>query len=385
MLEPQVFLKEWEAILDYWMDHTIDPWKGGFYGQLDNDNQVLEGAPKGAVLNARILWTFSAAYRVLRREEYLETAALAYQYIIEHFMDLQYGGVYWSVDAQGRPLDTKKQIYALAFTLYGLSEFYAATGRQEALEWAIKLYHDIETYSFDKVRGGYLEAFARDWSPLAEMRLSAKDANEKKTMNTHLHVLEAYTHLYRVWPDPHLYRQLYGLLTDFVNHIIDPRTHHLVMFLDEDWNPKSEMVSFGHDIEASWLLLEAAKALGEQDETLIRSFEHLSLEMANAASEGLAPDGGMYEEHKEKHWWVQAEALVGFVNAWEISGQTLYLERFTQVWTFTEAFIIDQKRGEWIWGVDENNLPMEGQDKVGMWKCPYHNSRAMMELIRRLK
>lgn len=385
MLESRIFLHELEAILDYWMDHAIDPRGGGFYGQVDSDNQVREGAPKGAVLNARILWTFSAAYRVLRRVEYLETATLAYQYIIKHFIDPQYGGVYWSVDAQGRPLDTKKQIYALAFTLYGLSAFYAATGRQDVLEWAVKLYHDIEAHSFDEIKGGYLEAFARDWSPVAEMRLSAKDANEKKTMNTHLHILEAYTHLYMVWPDPHLYKQLYGLMTDFVDHIIDPRTQHLVLFLDEDWNPKSEIVSFGHDIEASWLLLEAARTIGEQDDTLIRSFERISLEMANAAAEGLAPDGGMYEEHKEKHWWIQAEALVGFVNAWELSGQTLYLERFTQVWKFTEAFIIDHQRGEWIWGVDENNIPMEGQDKVGMWKCPYHNGRAMMELIRRLK
>jgi cellobiose epimerase len=376
------------SILHYWMEHTIDS-KGGFYGRIHADNRVEPGAPKGSVLNARILWTFSAAQRLYPEEGYLQTATRAYQYIRTHFIDREQGGVYWSVDASGRPLDTKKQVYALAFTIYGLTEYYAATGQVEALEEAIRLYRDIEIHSFDPVRGGYLEAFSKDWGPAGDVRLSAKDVNEKKTMNTHLHILEAYTNLYRVWPDARLSEQLHSLIGDFPRHMIDPATHHLVLFLDEDWNRRSETISFGHDIEASWLLLEAAEAIGTP---LLETLQNTSLKMVDAACEGLAPDGSLYYEYepsdghwrKEKHWWVQAEAMVGLVNAWQLSGDISYRERFERVWAYTDRWVIDHRGGEWIWGLNADNTPMEGEDKVGIWKCPYHNGRALMELLRRL-
>ena len=382
-----VFATALASVLDYWMDHTIDP-GGGFRGRIHADNRVEPDAPKGSVLNARILWTFSAAYRYERREDYLGMATRAYAYIRDHFIDRKHGGVYWSVDAAGRPLDTRKQVYALAFTVYGLAEYYAATGVPEALDEAIGLYRDIETHSLDTVRGGYLEAFGADWRPLVDMRLSARDANEKKTMNTHLHILEAYTNLYRVWKDPVLREQISRLIDDFLRYMIDPVTRHLVLFLDEDWRSRSDTVSFGHDIEASWLLLEAAEAIGEAP----LSLRQTALNMVDAACEGLAPDGALYYEYepsgphwrKEKHWWVQAEAMVGLVNAWQLSGDTAYLDRFERVWAFTDAHVIDHRGGEWIWGLLEDNTPMEGEDKVGIWKCPYHNGRALLELIRRL-
>jgi mannobiose 2-epimerase len=387
-----VFREALESILDYWMDYTIDPVKGGFFGRIHPDNRVEPDAPKGSVLNARILWTFSAAYRQNRREDYLDTATHCYRYILEYFIDPRWGGVYWSVDAEGRPLDTKKQVYAIAFTIYGLTEYYAATGDQESLEAAIRLYNDIEKFSYDKTRGGYLEAFSMDWRPIQDLRLSAKDANEKKTMNTHLHILEAYTNLYRVWREPKLQQKVYGLIADFLRYMIDPRTHHLVLFLDEDWNPRSDSISYGHDIEASWLLLEAAEVVGEKDEALVQPLKKVALEMVNAAVEGLSPDGALYYEYepsaghmrKEKHWWVQAEAMVGLVNAWQISGKTAYYTQFERVWAFTDRHIIDHVGGEWVWGLKEDNSLMEGEDKVGIWKCPYHNGRAMIELIRRL-
>lgn len=387
-----VFREALESILDYWMDHTIDPVRGGFFGRIHPDNRVEPDAPKGSVLNARILWTFSAAYRQNRRDDYLDTATRSYRYILEHFIDPRWGGVYWSVDADGRPLDTKKQVYAIAFTIYGLTEYYTATGDQEALEAAIRLYDDIEKHSYDMLKGGYMEAFSVDWRPIQDLRLSAKDANEKKTMNTHLHILEAYTNLYRVWQEPKLQQKVYGLIADFLRFMIDPRTHHLVLFLDEDWNPRSDTISYGHDIEASWLLLEAAEVVGEGDEALMQPLREIALEMTDAAIEGLSPEGALYYEYepserllrKEKHWWAQAEAMVGLVNAWQISGKGTYLEQFKRVWAFTDRHIIDHAGGEWVWGVKENNSLMEGEDKVGIWKCPYHNGRAMIELIRRL-
>lgn len=381
---------ELKNILDYWMTYTRDHENGGFYGQVTEDNQVIPDAPKGSVLNARILWSFAAAYNLSRDERYLETAGLAYHYISRHFVDNNYGGVYWNVDAQGNPLNTKKQIYAIAFTIYAFSEYFMASGHEVARDHAIDLYNDLIKYSLDNERGGYIEAFSQEWEPIADLRLSDKDANEKKTMNTHLHVLEAFTNLYRIWPDEGLKVRIIGLLRDFTTHIIDPETSHLRLFFDEDWRSSSPLISYGHDIEASWLLLEAAEVLADED--LIVEFKALALKMAKAAATGLDPDGSLWYEcnplakHiiKEKHWWVQAEAMTGFYNAWQISNDPVFLQHFRGVWEFVKSHIIDYKNGEWFWGVLENGNLMPGQEKAGLWKCPYHNSRACIELIRRM-
>jgi mannobiose 2-epimerase len=310
---------ELKNILDYWMTYTPDHENGGFYGQVNEDNQVNPDAPKGSVLNARILWSFAAAYNLSRDERYLEIADRAYHYIAEHFVDNNHGGVYWSVDAQGNPLNTKKQVYAIAFTIYAFSEYFMASGHEVARDHAIDLYNDLIKYSLDKERGGYFEAFSQNWEPIADLRLSDKDANEKKTMNTHLHVLEAFTNLYRIWPDEDLKERITGLLRDFTTHIIDPESSHLHLFFDEDWQGSSPLISYGHDIEAAWLLLEAAEVLADED--LIVEFKVIALKMAKAAATGLDPDGSLWYEcdplakHmiKEKHWWVQAEAMVGFL------------------------------------------------------------------------
>ena len=386
----QAFQQELDRILAYWSTHAPDEEYGGFHGKITEDNEVIARAPKGAVLNARILWTFSAAYRHQPLPGLLALATRAYEYLTHHFVDPKHGGVYWSVDHRGQALDTKKQIYALAFAIYGLSEYYAASGHALALQHAQDLFRSIEEHSFDHEHGGYLEALARDWSPLDDLRLSDKDANEKKTMNTHLHVLEAYANLYRHWPDEQLRKQIEELLEVFLVHIIDPATQHLRLFFDEQWQPKSTAVSFGHDVEAAWLLLEAAEAVG--DEELIDRFRQVAIDMAAAAAEGLDAAGGLSYEfdpatnhwNREKHWWVQAEAMVGLLNAYQLSGKKSFYHQFAAVWEFTRRNVLDLARGEWHWGITEAHEPMTGEDKAGFWKCPYHNGRACLEILNRL-
>ncbi len=380
---------ELHNILDFWQNKTIDDLNGGFFGQIDNDNKIIVEAPKGSVLNSRILWTFSAAYHLTKEGSYLKTAERAFEYLRDHFIDKEFGGVYWTVDYKGNPLDTKKQIYAQAFTIYGLSEYYIISKNKEALNLAIDLYNTILKYSYDKENGGYFEAFTRDWKEAGDVRLSGKDANEKKSMNTHLHLLEAFANLYRAWKNEKLEEKISELIYIFLNHIIDPETHHLILFFDEKWNPKSQIVSYGHDIEASWLTEEAAKIIGNA--ALLEEVKDQSVNLAIAASDGLDTDGGLWYEYdlekddliKEKHSWPQAEAMVGFYNAWKITRVDSFLNRSLRSWNFIQQHILDTKNGEWFWGIHADNSVMN-EDKVGIWKCPYHNSRACMELIKRI-
>lgn len=379
---------ELKSILGYWMAHTIDNEHGGFYGQIDGNNNVNNHAPKGAVMNARILWAFSAAYNLTQEKQYLETADRAFNYMFDYFLDEINGGNYWTVNYDGEPLDTKKQIYALSFLQYACSEYYKCNQLEAAKQLAIDLYYLVEEYSFDKNKTGYLEAFTKDWKIITDLRLSEKDANEKKTMNTHLHVLEAYTNLYRIWPDNHLKQSIYLLINNFTEHIIDKNTWHLNLFFNEDWQVKGNIVSYGHDIEAAWLLQEAAEII--KDEKLIQIIKIIATKIAGATMEGIDKDGGLWYEKedghliKEKHWWPQSEAMVGFFNAYQITNNEMFFNLSKRCWDFTKQFIKDNKNGEWFWGVDENNTPMQNQDKVGIWKCPYHNSRACIEIIKRI-
>jgi len=381
---------ELHNILGYWQKNTIDKEFGGFYGKLDNDNKIFKQASKGSVLNSRILWTFSAAYNLSRNEDYLHIAERAFQYIVAHFIDKKNGGVFWSVDYEGKPLDTKKQIYALSFAIYGLTEFYLATKSETAKTLAIELYHLIVAHSHDKINGGYIEALTVDWKEINDLRLSDKDANEKKSMNTHLHVLEGFANLYRIWPDENLEERIKELIYIFLNHIIDKKANHLILFFDDEWKVKSNIVSYGHDIEAAWLIQEAAEVIADQE--ILKKIKLVSVQIAEAATEGLNKDGGLWYEFdgdknhlvKEKHWWPQAEAMIGFFNAWQMTGDEDYLQKSLNSWGFVKLHILDTKNGEWFWGVDENGEVMD-EDKVGLWKCPYHNGRACLELIKRIK
>ena len=380
--------QELKNILTYWINYAIDTENGGFYGKIDNDNTIYKTAPKGLVLNSRILWTFAAAYNHTNKPIYLQTAERAFKYIGNYFVDKQFGGVYWSVDYRGNPLDTKKQIYALAFAVYSCSEYYAAVRDESAKQLAINLYKAIVKHSYDENKGGYIEALTRDWKEIEDLRLSAKDSNEKKSMNTHLHVLEGFANLYRVWPDARLKEHIVELIHLFLDHIIDNKTNHLVLFLDEDWNPKSDVISYGHDIEAAWLVQEAVEII--QDEELLETVKQRSVKVAVAARRGLDTDGGLWyekeKEHliKEKHWWPQAEAMIGFYNAYQITNDKTFLENSLNSWRFVQKYILDKKDGEWFWGVKEDYTVMAGEDKAGFWKCCYHNGRACLELLKRI-
>lgn len=297
---PEDWLKKLEAelqdnILGFWMEHTLDEQYGGFVGEIDNQLNVVEGAEKSLVLNARILWTFASAYRMYRKAEYLSMAERAYSYLLEHFTDKEYGGFYWMVDALGAPSQPKKQVYGQAFAIYALAEFHHATENSQALEQAVELFRLLEKHGYDPLYKGYIEALSREWHVTDDLSLSAKDMNEKKSMNTHLHVLEGYTGLYRVWKSEELKLKLAGLIETMLDHIIDAEGKHFHLFLDEEWHVKSELVSYGHDIEGSWLLVEAAEVLG--DEKLLQRVRTVALSMAEAAlEEGIASDGGIWNE-----------------------------------------------------------------------------------------
>ncbi len=376
-------------ILPFWMNKMTDRERGGFYGRISGEDVLMPDEPKGAILNARILWTFSAAYRLLKKPEYLAAATRAKRYLLDFFYDKQFGGIYWSVDCEGNPLDTKKQIYALGFAIYGLSEYARATGDEEALEYAIRLFEVIEKYSFDTEKNGYVEALTRDWQPIADMRLSDKDENEKKTMNTHLHILEPYANLYRVWKDGRLKTQLKNLIELFVTKILDTQTYHLNLFFEDDWTNKYHLISYGHDIEASWLIHEAALVLG--DETVLKQIEPVIVRIARAADEGLNADGSMtYERFSDKgetdrelHWWVQAENVVGHLNLYQHFGDEEALSTALRCWQFIKDKLIDRENGEWYWSRFADGSINRNDDKAGFWKCPYHNGRMCLEINER--
>ncbi|MGN0213619.1 MAG: AGE family epimerase/isomerase [Muribaculaceae bacterium] len=374
-----------QNILPYWMEKMVDDARGGFYGRRDGFDHLVADAPKGAILNGRLLWSFAAAYRVTGNEQYLEMATRAKRYIIDNFYDREFGGIYWSLNADGTPLDTKKQFYAIGFVIYGLSEYVRATGDAEALDYAIKLFHDIENHSRDRVRGGYIEACTRSWGEIADMRLSDKDANEKKTMNTHLHIIEPYTNLYRVWKDPELRSAIEHLMHIFLDVMEDESSHHLGLFFDEDWNRRDGEQSFGHDIEASWLLMETALVLNDPELTR-KTLAH-TRRIADAALQGRCTDGSMlYERHangsycNDKHWWVQAECVIGEIYLFKFHGVSRAADMAIETWQYIKQNIVDNEGGEWYWSRQADGSVNRIDDKAGFWKCPYHNTRMCLEV-----
>ena len=378
-------------ILPFWLDKMIDRENRGFYGRIDGHGVLHPDAEKGAILNARILWTFSAAYRVLKRPEYLAAATRAKDYILEHFYDKEFGGIYWSLDCLGRPNDTKKQFSAIGFAIDGLSEYARATADREALDYAIRLFECIEQHSLDRKDNGYIEACTREWGKIEDMRLSDFDANYPKSQNTHLHIIEPYTNLFRIWKDERLEKALRNLINIFTDKILNPETHHLDLFFDNDWTRGAgHLESYGHDIECSWLMHEAALVLG--DEEVLRKVEPIVKLVAKASEKGLNADGSMVHEANvdtghvddDLHWWVQAEAVVGFFNIYQYFGDEQALEKATHCWQYIKQNLIDNENGEWYWSRHADGTLNLEDDKAGFWKCPYHNGRMCLELIERI-
>lgn len=378
--------KELQNILTYWSTNTIDEINGGFVGERDHNNNLIPNASKGIILNSRILWAFSAASNHLKTDAYNSICELSYNYLKTHFNDEEFGGVYWELDFKGNPINTRKQVYAQAFMIYALSEYYMFSKNKEAINWAIELYNLIEKNARDTTYKGYIEAFNKDWSPIEDMRLSDKDENEAKTMNTHLHVLEAYTNLYKVYKNEKLKNDLSELINLFLTKFLNSN-NNLNLFFDEQWNLKSSVISFGHDIETAWLLIEAAKVI--ENKELLSETERIAVLIADTfIKHGIDVDGGVMNEFEpatnvldsDKHWWPQAEALVGLRYAYNITGDEKYLLILSKILNFIQTKIIDHKNGEWFWRVDKNGKSYTSEYKIGMWKAPYHNSRACIVL-----
>jgi cellobiose epimerase len=379
-----------ENLLPFWRSTNVHDGGGGFVGEMGNDGEPHPEAVQGLILNARLLWTFATLFRQLGdpRDEVL--ARRAFVNLSRRFADPDYGGYLWSIGPDGAVVDSSKKTYGQAFCIYALSEYFLATRDQTALDAALEAYRQIEAHARDERHGGYIEARARDWSAASDLRLSERDMDEAKSMNAHLHVLEGYANLYRAAPRPDLAERLREVIGLFDRHILDPQRRHLRPFFDMGWTVRSDHYTYGHDIEAAWLLVEAADALGdpallELTRGFVPSVARAVLEEAVDEHGGLAYEGRsgrVVDPNRE--WWCQGEAVVGFLCAHEITGEAVFLEAASRVWGFIERFVIDHRGGEWFWRVFPDGTVDSKEPKVGQWKCPYHTVRTCLEVMRRV-
>ena len=386
-----------DNILAFYINRTLDPINGGFYGLIANDLTVDDDAPKGLIQVTRILWAFAQSYRILGNPTYREIAERAYAYLLSNFWNDEFGGLFWMLDTGGRPIETFKMVYGQAFGIYGLSEHALATGDPFSLAKAVELYRLLEAHAVDREHEGYWEACRPNWTPDPTLAVDTVRQPVLKSMNTHLHVMEAYTNLLRVWPDDGLAARLSSLIRITIDKIVAP-SRHFALHFDATWRRLNDLISYGHDIEGSWLLVEAAEVLGNPD--LLAEAETVALNMAEATlAEGIDTDGGIVNEgdltgivNFDKDWWPQAEAMVGFLNAFQLTGDRRFLDQSLLSWHFVKQTIIDRperdpdvahEARDWFWGVTRDGRPRNLQ-RTGPWKGPYHNGRACMEVMRRV-
>lgn len=404
ILYRSVFEKELqENILKFWIKYAVEKNGKCFYGAADLKGNPVPGAPKSCVLNARILWSFAEAAIYYKKVEYADMAIMAYNVLKNDFSDKTHGGFFMGLDSENQPLDTVKHTYAQAFALYALAKYYEFSPSQSLLDELNTYFHFLEEKTKVSDKSGYFEAFTREWQPFSENRMA--DNNEPRSMNTHLHIVEAYAAFYKVTKNELAKRRLSELMNLFIEKIIRP-SGHLGIFFDEQFNETENskaICSFGHDIEASWLLWEAAITLG--DNTITAKMKPLSVKMLDAVEwAGVDKDGGLFLEstrfgshlRTNKHWWPQAETLVAFMNGLELTSDPKYWEKLKLSWNFINTHIIDHKNGEWYTKVSRLGVPYQEEPendpspyyrnnwKIDPWKAPYHNSRAMMELIKRI-
>jgi len=379
-----------ENILSFWLGFQ-DHEQGGFYCYADFDGIIDIAHPKSVLLHSRILWAFSSAYRLLGREEYAAAAKHAYDFLTRQALDTDLGGVYWMLDHAGRVMDSQKHIYNQGFAIYALSEYHRATGDESAKQLAIHLFELIEKHAYDAEQKGYFEAYDKQWNSIANALIcdTAEGVITEKSMNTHLHILEAYANLLRIWPNSLLQARVRELIEVFRDRIILPNGH-FGLFFSRDWQCVSHDISYGHDIEGTWLIDDAVRLL--PDKSFVREITTLTTQMAQITlQEGLDSDGAIFNELRDHHlldtdrvWWVQAEGMVGFFNAYLKSMNPKFHKAGLDCWNIITKQLIDKNNGEWYWKTYRDGRPYLDRAKVEPWKCPYHNGRACLELIERL-
>ncbi|HEX3021208.1 MAG TPA: AGE family epimerase/isomerase [Lachnospiraceae bacterium] len=374
-----------ERIIPFWRN-LKDTEYGGYYGLLDYNLHLQRTAEKGCILNSRILWFFSNAYMTLGDKMLLEDARHSFDFMVDHCFDKENGGVYWSLNYDGSVKDSTKHTYNQAFAIYALSSFYDASKEEKALVLAKELFHVVETKCKDEV--GYLEAFKKDFSPANNDKLSENGILAEKTMNTLLHVFEAYTELYRVSHMPEVKEQLVFILDTIANKIYNKDLTRQEVFFDRNLNPILDLHSYGHDIETAWLVDRGCEVL--QDEEITKRMSVITLALTKKIYDIAYVNHSVLNEcdrgkvNTLRIWWVQAEGVVGFLNGYEKTGKEEYLQAAADIWNFIKEFVLDKREGsEWFWAVDENGIPLKGKPIVEPWKCPYHNGRMCFEVIRR--
>ncbi|MDY4969502.1 MAG: AGE family epimerase/isomerase [Lachnospiraceae bacterium] len=375
-----------ESLIPFWKNLKDEEY-GGYYGYLDYQLKLDKKAVKGCILNSRILWFFSNAFMVLKDESLLKEADHAFRFMKEHCMDRECGGVYWSLTYDGQPEDSTKHTYNQAFAIYALSSYYDASGNQEALDMAWDLYHIIETKCRDEQ--GYLEAFDRNFQPEDNDKLSENGVMADRTMNTLLHVLEAYTELYRVTEDERVGSNLRFMLDVVADKIYNPVLRRQEVFFDSEYHTLLDLHSYGHDIETAWLVDRCIDVLN--DDAYRAKITPITMALTDQIYKTAFTGRNLSNECEKGKvdtncvWWVQAEAIVGFINGYQHdSSRTEYLQAAASIWEFIKEFIIDKRNGsEWFWLVDRDGNPYSDKPIVEPWKCPYHNGRMCMEVIRR--
>ncbi len=386
------FHQELYNILEYWSTEVFDEKTGDIIGEIDHYGTKNPEANKGIILCSRMMWTFSAACRFYKNNEYKPYADKVRKYIETYLYDSVHGGYFWEVSSQGDVIVSKKQVYAQSFVIYAYAEYYLAFGDTSALQSAMDLFTIMESNCKDKVYGGYFEAFSQSWDKLDDVRLSVRDLNLPKGMNTNLHVLEAYTTLYEATKSKQVEHALRAQIAVYSQKIIDDN-NHVVIFFTEDWTPQTHEYSFGHDIESSWLLWEAAEVL--HDKQLLQTLKPQIVAMVETfLQEGFdyKTNSALYEYFKQtneydtdRHWWVQVEAMEGLANAYRITGDKKYRNLVFKIWQYIQVNLIDKVHGEWFWRIDNDGYPVDSEPKVSMWKCPYHNGRALMRVIEKIE
>lgn len=375
--------------------HTIIPfWKnlrdnehGGYYGWLGYDLALDKKAVKGCILNSRITWFFANAYTLLKDESLLDEAKHGFAFMKDYCFDKENGGIYWSITYDGKPEDTTKHTYNQAFCIYALSSYYEASKDEEALAMAKELFHIIEEKCTDEV--GYLEAFDREFHLIENDKLSENGVIADKTMNTLLHVFEAYTELYRVSKDTEVKKRLEWILDTIADKIYNPKLHRQEVFFDKNYNSILDLHSYGHDIETAWLLNRGVDVLVEEayQKKMGPIIDDLTAQVYKVAFDGhsLANECEKGVVNTHRIWWVQAETVIGFLNGYQRNPEKKeYLEAAKSEWQFIKDYVIDKREGsEWFWEVDENGKPYPDRPIVEPWKCPYHNGRMCIEVIRR--